>query len=55
MRNQKRSEKVLERNYRQCGSEAWTIFQGDLSRITASEMKFATRAVGYTRLDYKKN
>jgi hypothetical protein len=37
------------------GSETWTIKASDGRRITAAEMKFTRRTVGYTWEDYKNN
>ncbi|KAJ4437888.1 hypothetical protein ANN_13827 [Periplaneta americana] len=38
------------------GSEAWTVKNKDVSRLTANEMRFMRRATaGYTRWDHKKN
>ena len=38
-----------------CGSETWTFKARDTRRITAAEMKYMRRTVGYTRTDYKTN
>jgi len=37
------------------GSETWTIKASDARRITAAEMKYMRRIVGYTWVDYKTN
>jgi len=37
------------------GSETWTIKARDARRITAAEMKYRRRTVGYTWTDYKTN
>ena len=37
------------------GSETWTIKASDARRITAAEMKYMRRTVGYTWTDYKTN
>ena len=37
------------------GSESWTIKASDARRITAAEMKYMRRTVGYTWTDYKTN
>ncbi|KAJ4431469.1 hypothetical protein ANN_20067 [Periplaneta americana] len=37
------------------GSEAWTVKNKDVSRITASVMWFMRATAGYTRWDHKKN
>jgi len=37
------------------GSETWTIKAGDARRITAADMKYMRRTVGYTWTDYKTN
>ncbi|KAJ4450125.1 hypothetical protein ANN_01532 [Periplaneta americana] len=37
------------------GSEAWTVKNKDVSRITASQMRFMRATAGYTRWDHKKN
>ena len=37
------------------GSETWTIKARDARRITAAEMKYMRRTVGYTWTDYKTN
>jgi len=37
------------------GSETWTIKASDSRRITAAEMKYMRRTVGYTWTDYKTN
>ena len=37
------------------GSETWTIKAREARRITAAEMKYMRRTVGYTRTDYKTN
>lgn len=36
------------------GSEAWTVKNKDVRRITASEMRFMRATAGYTRWDHKK-
>ena len=50
-----RAYKTLARPMLTYGSEAWTIRKKDISRITASEMKFMRRTAGYTKLDKKRN
>jgi len=37
------------------GSETWTVKASDTRRITAAEMKYMRRRVGYTWTDYKTN
>jgi hypothetical protein len=37
------------------GSETWTIKARDTRRITAAEMKYMRRTVGYIWTDYKTN
>jgi len=37
------------------GSETWTIKASDARKITAAEMKYLRRTVGYTWADYKTN
>jgi hypothetical protein len=37
------------------GSETWTTKTRDARRISAAEMKYMRRTVGYTGTDYKKN
>jgi hypothetical protein len=37
------------------GSETWTVKSRDARRITAAEMKYMRRTVGYTWTDYKTN
>ena len=37
------------------GSETWTIKARDTRRITAAEVKYMRRRVGYTWTDYKTN
>ena len=37
------------------GSEAWTMRNKDIHRITASMMKFMRATAGYTRWDHKRN
>jgi len=37
------------------GSEIWTMKARDARRITAAEMKYMRRTVGYTWTDYKTN
>ena len=37
------------------GSETWTVKARDARRITAAEMKYVRRTVGYTWTDYKTN
>jgi len=37
------------------GSETWTVKASDARRITAAEMKYMRRTVGYTQTDYKTN
>jgi len=37
------------------GSETWTIKASDARRITAAEMKYMRRIVGYTWTGYKTN
>jgi hypothetical protein len=47
--------KTLARPILTYGSEAWTFWKSDRTRITVNEMKFLRRTAGYKKLDKKRN
>lgn len=47
--------KVLARPVLMYGSEAWTVRNSDVQRLTTAEMRFLRRTAGYSLLDHKRN